>query len=61
MIQLLEKRRAGRTWQDVAAEIGISASVLSRIRKGYAQPGNRLLAYLGLREETVYVKVEQAQ
>jgi hypothetical protein len=61
IIEQLDRRRGDRTWAMLAAEIGISESVLSRVRSGVAAPGPKMLAYLGLRQKTVYVKVEQWQ
>lgn len=61
MVALLEKIRGDREWKTLAAEIGISESFLSRIRHGLCGPGPKVLAFLNLREKTVYVKVEQAQ
>lgn len=61
MVALLEKIRDDREWKTLAAEIGISESFLSRIRHGLCGPGPKVLAFLNLREKTVYVKVEQAQ
>lgn len=61
VVALLEKIRGDREWKTLAAEIGISESFLSRIRHGLCGPGPKVLAFLNLREKTVYVKVEQAQ
>lgn len=58
-MQLLDKKRAGRSWTAFAAEIGISQSLLSRIRQGLATPGPTVLAYLGLQEKKIYVPIEQ--
>jgi len=57
VITLLEKLRGDRTWKELAAEIGISEPFLSRIRHGLCGPGPKVLAFLNLREETVYVKI----
>jgi transcriptional regulator with XRE-family HTH domain len=59
LMQLLEKRLDGRLWSELATEIGISQSLLSRIRKGTATPSPKLLAFLGLREERIYVKAQE--
>ena len=61
VVKLLEKLRGARDWKELAAEIGISESLLSRVRSGVAAPGPKMLAFLGLRAKTIYVKVEQPQ
>jgi transcriptional regulator with XRE-family HTH domain len=58
VIELLEEKRDGRDWKVLAGEIGISESLLSRIRKGATTPGPKLLKYLGLREQRIYVTAE---
>jgi hypothetical protein len=63
VIKLLEtlRRERGCDWKVLAAEIGISESFLSRIRHGLCGPGPKVLAFLNLRETTVYVKVGREQ
>ena len=51
------RRRSGRTQADVAAAVGIPASVLSAYERGRRQPGleiaGRIIAALGYRVEFV--------
>ena len=56
LVNELEKRRGDRTWAQLAEEIKISPSVLSRVLKGTAMPGPAILNFLGLVEKTVYDK-----
>jgi transcriptional regulator with XRE-family HTH domain len=61
VVRLLEQKRDGRYWKVLAAEIGISESLLSRIRKGRAMPGAKVLAYLGLEKQKIYIPAENSQ
>jgi hypothetical protein len=58
LVELLKKKRGDRTWGALAKEIGVSQSFLSRVLGGWCGPGKKIMAFLGLREETVYVKEE---
>lgn len=59
LVTLLERLRGARDWKELAAEIGVSESFLSRVRHGKCGPGPKILAFLKLEEKTVYSKVEQ--
>jgi hypothetical protein len=59
IVRLLEKCRGERTWKEVAVEIGVSESFLSRVRGGWCGPGEKILTFLNLREEISYVKLER--
>jgi hypothetical protein len=48
----------GCTWKELAVEIGISESFLSRIRHRLCGPGPKVLAFLNLSQKTVYLKTE---
>jgi hypothetical protein len=61
VVVLLNKHRGDRAWKELAAEIGISESFLSRIRHGLCGPGPKVLEFLNLRGQTVYVKAEYGQ
>jgi hypothetical protein len=61
VVTLLEKHRNGRPWKVLAVEIGISESFLSRLRRNLCGPGPKVLAFLNLRQKTVYLKTEQTQ
>lgn len=41
--------------RSAAKKIGISASHLSRIQSGNVRPGPKVLNYMGLKEERIYV------
>lgn len=58
VVEMLEKLRGYRSWKELAVEIGISESFLSRIRHRLCGPGPKVLAFLNLREETQYVKIK---
>ena len=57
----LEKRRGGRTWKDLAKEIGCTPPLLSMVLNGKRTPPRRILEFLGIEEKTVYVKAECAE
>lgn len=61
LIRELGKRRGGRTWAMLAAEIGCSTSNLCDVLRGHRRPGRKILDFLGFKAETVYVKVERPQ
>ena len=58
LIRELENRRAGRTWKQLAAEIGCGASYLCDVLKGNRKPGKLILDYLGLEARIVYKKIK---
>jgi transcriptional regulator with XRE-family HTH domain len=60
ILEVLRKER-GCDWKVLAVEIGISESMMSRIRKGTAAIGPKVLVFLNLSEKTVYVKVDDSQ
>lgn len=55
LIRELGKRRGERTWAMLAAEIGCSTSNLCDVLRGHRRPGRKILDYLGLQVQTVYV------
>lgn len=58
--QVLARLRAivktRRTQASLAEEIGISRSFLNEVIKGSRPPTGKILDYLGLRAETVYIQ-----
>ena len=48
-------RRSGRTQDEMAASLGVSAAYISEILGGTRRPGPKILEALGLRSETVYL------
>jgi transcriptional regulator with XRE-family HTH domain len=59
LVSLLERLRGDRYWKELAAEMGVSESFLSRVRRGQCGPGPKILAFLKLEQKTVYTKAEQ--
>jgi|AntAceMinimDraft_5_1070358.scaffolds.fasta_scaffold21133_6 transcriptional regulator with XRE-family HTH domain len=50
-----------RTQASLAEDIGISRSFLNEVIKGTRPPTGKILDYLGLRAETVYIKKGENQ
>ena len=46
------------TQKDLAAKLGVSAAYLGDVLMGRKEPGKKLLAALGLRRESIYLKDE---
>lgn len=59
VVVALEKIKGDRAWKELAAEIGVSESFLSRVRHGQCSPGAKILSFLKLEEKIVYVKAER--
>ena len=47
-----------RTQASLAAEIGVSRSFLNEVIKGTRPPTGKILDFLGLRAQTIYVKAK---
>jgi AraC-like DNA-binding protein len=56
VVQLLDDKRADRTLEEFAAEVGVSYQYLGHIFRRVRTPGRGILKYLGLRKITVYQK-----
>jgi hypothetical protein len=55
-IQMLQKRKAGRTLREVAAEVPCSIGYLSDVLRGRRDPAGKILAYLGIERQVKYVR-----
>jgi transcriptional regulator with XRE-family HTH domain len=53
MLAVLALRRGKGGWSVLAKEIGVSRSYLSQVKNRNREPGERVLAFLGLRREKV--------
>jgi len=53
MLAVLAVRHGKGGWSALADEIGVSRSYLSQVKNRNREPGERVLAFLGLRRERV--------
>ncbi len=58
IIRELEKLRNGRTWGELAIEIGCTQSHLSEVIHGKRPPGPKIQKFLRVVRKVVYVKQE---
>lgn len=54
VLKELEARRGDGSWMKLAAKLGFSRAYLSDIVRGNHQPGERILAKLGLKRVVVH-------
>lgn len=56
VVELLDEKRADRTLEQFAEEVGVSYQYLGHIFRRVRTPGREILKYLGLRKVTFYQK-----